>query len=563
MLKKLLPLLVVALSFSAQATLASEYIFVNSNIQQGEIQVAETTTVSFTFNKPMYVFEDLESILEFITPIPSDKIEIIGFRYTNENKTIELDVEHAYSTDYYWIVWDVLFADGNSLTKNEVLYYTTANHKSQKVLNGQLIIKELGFKSTPDIFKHPFRSNNFKPRTNSSSVQDTEFNLAKTIVFLSEELIEDLEESGLDAIKAAGSTTSSGYYDVRNIRPGHYYVYALLLDGDAFAVGAYDGNEDGEPDLIDFTGPENYYDAHFYLYGFKGSDPTGYTLSETYPEAKFYAKLIHSDARLMQIQGMEELTERLDDGTYKIHGRSFLWTFTYYSPSTDEAFVVISTPYFTFHAEVDNEMHGMRMAQIMPLNMVEFRSDIAAHYAYAYGGADFIRIFPDEGTQFTVFYEVSAAAIKYPEIFINLTIPYWDVQFQGMYNEDESEMKSGLYDQVTVLINATNGQLIYKSNPTSVDDPVSEIPTELSLEQNYPNPFNPSTTIQFALPSAGDVKIQVFDLLGREVTTLLNGALPQGNHQVIWNATNVSSGTYFYRLESGNQVQIRKMTLVK
>jgi hypothetical protein len=88
--------------------------------------------------------------------------------------------------------------------------------------------------------------------------------------------------------------------------------------------------------------------------------------------------------------------------------------------------------------------------------------------------------------------------------------------------------------------------------------------TAFSLSQNYPNPFNPSTTINFTLTNAQSVTLRVFDVLGREVATLINGERrAAGPHTINFNASNLSSGTYFYRLESENFSESRKMMLVK
>ena len=89
------------------------------------------------------------------------------------------------------------------------------------------------------------------------------------------------------------------------------------------------------------------------------------------------------------------------------------------------------------------------------------------------------------------------------------------------------------------------------------------LPGRFELMGNYPNPFNPSTSIRFALPSSGPVRLSVYDALGREVTTLVNGMLPAGVHQVTWEAGSVASGVYLYRLEAGDVVQIRHMLLMK
>lgn len=109
------------------------------------------------------------------------------------------------------------------------------------------------------------------------------------------------------------------------------------------------------------------------------------------------------------------------------------------------------------------------------------------------------------------------------------------------------------FDQVSVALAGVTGD---------------NLPTEYALEQNYPNPFNPSTTINFALPKAGNVQIAVFNVLGQEVNTLVSEGLPAGNHSVVWDGRNstgstISSGIYFYRISAGEFSQTKKMLMLK
>lgn len=94
------------------------------------------------------------------------------------------------------------------------------------------------------------------------------------------------------------------------------------------------------------------------------------------------------------------------------------------------------------------------------------------------------------------------------------------------------------------------------------------LPTEVSLSQNYPNPFNPTTSIEFALPAAIDVRIVVYDIAGREIATLVNDHLSAGFHSVRWNGRNnnnisVASGVYIYQLKAGNRVITKSMTYLR
>lgn len=100
-------------------------------------------------------------------------------------------------------------------------------------------------------------------------------------------------------------------------------------------------------------------------------------------------------------------------------------------------------------------------------------------------------------------------------------------------------------------------------NPIGISDPFTPVPAKYSLTQNFPNPFNPSTTFEFSIPTEGISKLLVYDILGREIVTLLNQSLKPGTYRVNWNASGQPSGVYFYRLESGSFTETKKMVLLK
>jgi hypothetical protein len=86
---------------------------------------------------------------------------------------------------------------------------------------------------------------------------------------------------------------------------------------------------------------------------------------------------------------------------------------------------------------------------------------------------------------------------------------------------------------------------------------------DYSLSQNYPNPFNPNTVIEYSIPESKFVSLIVYDMLGREVTVLVNENQQAGNYKVELNAENLSSGIYYYKISSGKYVETRKMILLK
>jgi hypothetical protein len=98
---------------------------------------------------------------------------------------------------------------------------------------------------------------------------------------------------------------------------------------------------------------------------------------------------------------------------------------------------------------------------------------------------------------------------------------------------------------------------------TSIDENPNVALNNYQLHQNYPNPYNPSTTIEFALPKSEYVELKVYNLLGKEVTTLVSEKLNQGNHTYQFDGKNLASGVYYYRIEAGNFVQTRKMIYLK
>ena len=107
------------------------------------------------------------------------------------------------------------------------------------------------------------------------------------------------------------------------------------------------------------------------------------------------------------------------------------------------------------------------------------------------------------------------------------------------------------------ILHTTNGGV------TFVEEEVNEIPTEFLLSQNFPNPFNPSTQIKYSIPQSSQVVIKVFDILGNEIETLVNEEKPAGTYELSWNAANLPSGVYFYRLQAGEFNSVRKMILLK
>jgi photosystem II stability/assembly factor-like uncharacterized protein len=137
-----------------------------------------------------------------------------------------------------------------------------------------------------------------------------------------------------------------------------------------------------------------------------------------------------------------------------------------------------------------------------------------------------------------------------------------------------SQINTGL-TSLSILSLATNSTTLYAGTQTggvwtrplsqvvAVDEPGVSAPTSFTLEQNYPNPFNPTTMLSFTIPSSSLVTLKVFDVLGREVATLVNEDKAAGRYSVDWNAASYASGLYFYRLSANGITELKKMMLLK
>ena len=108
-----------------------------------------------------------------------------------------------------------------------------------------------------------------------------------------------------------------------------------------------------------------------------------------------------------------------------------------------------------------------------------------------------------------------------------------------------------------------NGIVYGDTTVVGVEDKENTLPAEFSLSQNYPNPFNPTTNFEFHIANRGFVSLRIFDLLGREIITLVNEEKPAGTYKVRWNAGNLCSGVYFYQLKTGSFNEVKKLLLLK
>lgn len=115
-----------------------------------------------------------------------------------------------------------------------------------------------------------------------------------------------------------------------------------------------------------------------------------------------------------------------------------------------------------------------------------------------------------------------------------------------------------------ITVNGTfSGGGTFCNGPLAVESDTILVPDKFGLSQNYPNPFNPGTLIKYQLPANSQVTIKVYNILGDEVATIVNEEKPAGSYEIKFDASQLSSGVYFYKLQAGSFVETKKMILLK
>jgi hypothetical protein len=121
-----------------------------------------------------------------------------------------------------------------------------------------------------------------------------------------------------------------------------------------------------------------------------------------------------------------------------------------------------------------------------------------------------------------------------------------------------SDANNGMIVGNGIITQTTNGGITFIGNEKTTNNPEGFV-----LFQNYPNPFNPNTTINFSVLKQNNVKIKVYDVLGNEILTLINEDKPKGYYKIEFNASNLSSGIYYYQMQTDGFIQTKKMILLK
>jgi hypothetical protein len=547
----------------------------------GSVDVDVNTTIKFHFDAPIQVdslmamVENPTDLKNVILPIPYDAVEITGFRLSNENKTIELDVIQEDDTEYYWILFDLIFEGNGSLASNHVLYYSTRSPENLKFLTGSLNIQSnfMNGKSIP-IHDSPLKKllpELFKSSPNGPESGETSsvFNPTKALVLLSDKNLDEIEETDIEEgevdpeiVKAVGSSNMHGRFSVPVLaQTSLLYLYALLMDDYSFAYGFYDGNNDGLPDPINTNESTDLSNMSVPMFGFSSHGGNPIASNAALASVVNMALTKYNDVRLLRMIGSEFLSssgfKNTISSTPMFTGKSETWSFTFHSDSGEKGFHILTDGNMMIPFDIEEGEFEVDLSSYNSLPTEPINSDVLAQKINELGLDSFFENLPDDA-MIVAQYNGTTLESGVEGIEVGENTPYWDV-FVGASYLDGDEYA---FDEMHVLFNAESGEHI-QTVSTSIVDNVHELPLGFVLEQNYPNPFNPSTFIKFQLPYSASVTLSVYDALGRLVDVLASGNMASGSYALQWDAENQPSGLYFYKLEYEGSAEVKKMLLIK
>lgn len=547
----------------------------------GSVDVDVETTIKFHFDAPVLVdslmamISNPADLKEVILPIPFDAVQITGFRLSNENKTIELDVIQQDDTEYYWIIFDLLFEGNRSLASNHVLYYSTRRPENMKFVTGQLniqanFLKEKGIPIADTPLKHVLPEL-FKnaPESPESGQVSSVFNPTKALVFMSDKDINDLEESDIEEgdvdpeiIKGVGASNMHGRYSVPILaQTSLLYLYALLMDEYSFAYGFYDSNNDGLPDAINTNESTDLSNMAVSMYGFSSAGGNPIASNAVLASVVNMALTKYNDVRLLRMIGYEFLSsdgfKNTISSTPEFTGASETWNLTFHSESGNTGFHIFTDGNMMVPFDFEDGEFDVDLNQFTGLPSEPIGSEELADKLNQMDLNSFFESLPEDA-MIVAQYNATTLESSVEGADVGENTPYWDV-FIGASYQDGDEYA---FDEMHVFFNAESGEHI-QTVSTSIFEGNDQLPDGFVLDQNYPNPFNPSTFIKFQLPFSASITLTVYDALGRLVDVLASGSMAPGSYALQWDAKNQPSGMYFYKLEYDGSAEIKKMLLIK
>ncbi len=476
---------------------------VSTSPANGEANVAAGQTISITFNEPLDPTMNPGDGDDNRFIISNTAMELNGgFNFSSDHKTIILPIQTGGSHDYNFCFYGIRSESGDTLQTPYVYRFTTETSFTGVNISGKI------------------------------TSCDPNLSVANTMVILYQG-----EKDGPD-FSVITTADDEGNYNLSYVKNGEYGIVAFK---DVDNNGGFGGH-----DRILFSTPVIV----------QGSDVVNFNLN--FPCLHNYsfreiATMIDSAANV--VHPNDSLWYAFSDD-FTPDGNVYQWNFIYRDAYNGPGNVLNriryneqwgGISYYDNWGWYDGEFTSTDLG-VNVFSAADPSSFIQT--AEANGGAEFRRQTIPPGYELNVELDLGRLSD------LNYNPPddglYWGLRYvieDGGYIYKEKEFIADLETGQIVLING-------------VDDN-SQVPAKFELEQNYPNPFNPSTNINFTISAKSNVKLSVYNLLGQKVATLMDKPLTAGQYHVTFNGSDLPSGIYFYRLQSGKYSQTRKMLLMK
>jgi hypothetical protein len=549
------------------------------------IQLTSDIIVEFDSEIPTSS-DDLQAVGQSINGFPVDSLTINGISISADRKTATINVTHTPNTNFYWVVTGFPDVDDEILLSSIfVTSYTTGSSYDGFSISGAMNYESTFFFNFlgKQVEKAPTYSswdirNYLKKTSEISSTLNEEpdytyyYEKSLILVIDNPHYIDNINEGPPAGVVGVTLGKSDGTYEIGGMKNGTYYIFVIVFDAEQdglVGLGTYTLDDD-EPSPIDINGSSvNDIDLTIYVFDFFID---GLTFAEAYVPVYEALSEEFADIQLYVAFGAEVLNELEDEfeegGIAKVihqylneelesaSGNSFGWVMAMYSKQADSTIVAMLSPFGfgMFGIEQEDTTIPDFFNSNNGVTNVFVNSDAATATANANGGSTFTNTHSD--LEIDIFYSIASNLEFYTDLE-GITDPVWLITYTAYEPIDSNTPYFGAY------INAITGAFIKEASPVSIDENNDVSPAAIKLSQNYPNPFNPSTQIQFELPQQSLINLSVYDVSGRKVSELANGVLPGGEHRYTFDASNLASGLYIYRLSVDGVSVTRKMTLIK
>jgi hypothetical protein len=506
----ILCLLVAGLSSAQQTQGTSAGFTVASTVPaNGTTNVsAGTTTVSLTFSDPVDT-TILAIQKDGSTGLFTSLDTISAITYSTDHKTVNLQVRVSAGKPYFVCMYYAKSAAAVQLTTPYVFYFSTAASFPATTVSGSV-------------------------QSGSSGVPT-----AGSLVVLSYTPV----SQGNPTFAMGAIADGSGNFTIPNVPNGTLYP-----------IAAKDLNNDGQidPSTGDIVGTASAIVVN-------GVSFTGVTITFQSVLPYSYKDALDSLAAHVGSFISPHALRQVQTGGTDSTGRASYWEFDYTGADLAHSFTFEVQSFGSRTQAMDASQYSW-ISQIDPIGTLPTVAAVDTFLARAERqGGHAYRPVPMTWNGFDVRVNLGYVAMAgfmdmvsdTSKLYLGVT--YW----YGMQGQNQSIV----YGQRRFLGDYTTGAIL----GTTGVSPTGEkgLPAVYSLEQNYPNPFNPATNVEFSLPATSQVQLKVYNMLGQEVATLVNGTVVAGHHTVSFDGSHLASGIYLYRLVTGSYVHTMKMVLLK